>query len=204
MESQGSRLGQGQRAEILHQLRQHLDLFHGGREMGLVGGVDTVDHRFKFASQNRQGRAQLVAHVGQECAALSLVLFEAGGHGVERLHERPQLSRAGVIFGDARRVVPRLHASGRLDQIAERESDSPCAEGYAGQQGDESEDHRGGQDPVCRARQPYRREQLSDDDERSRNDEGENQEGADCEPDEEEAPHPYRRSGDARARNGAR
>jgi hypothetical protein len=134
-----------------------------------------------------------VAYVGKQRTTLLLIRFESGGHGIECLHERPQLPRAEVTLGDPGRVVARLNPSGRLDQIAERERDSTCAASGAGQDRNQAHEDYRRQDPRPWTGQTESSQQLCDDDQRSRDDEGEDQEDADREANEKAASHPLPR-----------
>jgi len=95
--------------------------------MRFVGRVDAVDHRLELALPGPPGRAQLVAHVGEQSAALPLILFESGGHGVEGLNQRPKFTRTVSVAGHPSRVVAGFEAAGRLDQIAEGQRETARA-----------------------------------------------------------------------------
>ena len=71
-----------------------------GARCAASGRVDAVDDRLEVAGDDRQRRAQLVADVGEQVAALLLVGLQAGGHGVEAAGEL--LDRREVGAGSCR------------------------------------------------------------------------------------------------------
>jgi len=66
MEGKGAGLRKGQRSEILGRARSAIRISStAAGQMGFIGRVDAVDHRFELALQDRQRSAQLVADIGQ-------------------------------------------------------------------------------------------------------------------------------------------
>jgi hypothetical protein len=98
-----------------------------------------------------------------------------------------------VILRDAGRVIARFDASGRLDQIAEREGDSPCAASCPEEHRNEAEDDDGRQDPGPRAGQTEGSQYLRDDDQGPCDDEGKDEKDTNREADEEAPSHPLPR-----------
>ena len=81
-----------------------------------VGRMDSVDQRLDVALDHGQRRAQLMADVGQQRAALLLVGLESGRHRVEsasQLLDRPQV-RSGLT--EAHGVVAVLDPTRRSQQ----------------------------------------------------------------------------------------
>jgi hypothetical protein len=77
VEREGARLGKAQRAQVLDKPRQHPRFLEDRAEVLGIGGIDPVHDRLGVALDDGQRRAQLVAHVGEEAAALGLVGLEA-------------------------------------------------------------------------------------------------------------------------------
>jgi hypothetical protein len=89
----------------------------------VVPGVDPVDHRLEPPAHDRQRRAQLVRHVGQERASLRVDRAEALAHRVEGARQRAHLTAAALRH--AGRVVPALDLRGALDQRRDRRHSAP-------------------------------------------------------------------------------
>src|ERR1700730_993605 len=70
MESERARLGERERPQILEEPREHPRLIQDRGEMRLIRRVNAIDQRLEIALHHRERRAELVAHVRDQGAAL--------------------------------------------------------------------------------------------------------------------------------------
>ena len=120
MEGQGPGLGQGDRPEVLDEPAEDQCLVEDRREVLRVGRVDPVDDRLDVAANDRQGRAQLMAHIGEQRAPLAFVRLEALGHRVEACRELDELPGASPRPRDPHRVVAVGDPAGGLHELVDR------------------------------------------------------------------------------------
>ena len=84
-----------------------------------IGWVDAVDHRLEVAGDDREGRPQLVADVGEQRPSLLLVRFEARGHRVEPAGELLDRGQIRARAANPHAVVAVLDAPGRRQHRVE-------------------------------------------------------------------------------------
>ena len=84
--------------QVVHEHRERTRLLAQSRQV-LLGGGETILHRFEHRLDGRHGRAQVVAGPGDELAPRVEQLLEVGCHRVEGLGEVREL--AGRIRGRA-------------------------------------------------------------------------------------------------------
>ena len=118
MKTQFPRFRHRKRAQIVEQARHHLGLLQKGRELVVVARVDAIEHRLDIALDDRQGRAKLVGDVGEERAALRLILPEPFRHPVKRHTEVAHFRLARRL--DSHAVVPGGDPVGRGHDVGHR------------------------------------------------------------------------------------
>ena len=118
MQRQHARLGGGQDAKVLQQPRHDPRLFQDRFEVRSIGRVQAVQHGLGVPLDDRQRRAELVGHVGQEIAALFFAAAQTLGHGVERPGQPSHLTGSTLVDSDV--VLTGRHPVGGLHHLAER------------------------------------------------------------------------------------
>ena len=96
MERERAGFRERERAKVLDEPGENLGLLEDRAQVRLVGWMDAVDERFELALHDRERRAQLMAHVRENAAALLLERGEARGHRVERPSERARCARSSL------------------------------------------------------------------------------------------------------------
>ena len=82
-DAQLTRIRQGERAQVIHQMLQPLRLFKDDLEVLLVGRQHAVVDRVRMAQDQAQGRAQFVGDVGGHLLARFGGVRQVGAHLVE-------------------------------------------------------------------------------------------------------------------------
>ena len=143
-------LCQRDRAHVLDELLEDVELLAHGREMRSVCRVEAVLDRLELAGDDRQWRAQLVRRIRQERAATLVDRRQARTHVVERASERAHPWRPADR--DARGVIAALDAFGRVRQLVEWRAHAPHA-AECQHRGQRGHDEQADEEPVaCRRR----------------------------------------------------
>src|SRR6185503_1188547 len=175
MQGERSRLSERQRPQIVDQPREHARLIEDGLEVRWVSGIHAVEERLEIALHDRERRAYLVRHIGEQATTLALAALETPGHRVEGRGQRPKLARTTRAHSDA--VVAGLDVLGGVDEVTEwgREPSEPAGGGAEQQQDDDRQRYERG-DPTTGGRIS---EDVDQDGDERRDDEAEEQESED-------------------------
>ncbi len=125
VEGQRAGLRQSDRAQVLDQPAQDERLVEDRPEVLGVGRVDAVDDRLDVAPDDRQRRAQLMAHVGQQRPPLAFVRLQALGHRVEAGRQLDELAGTAPGPRDPHGVIAMGHPARRVDHLVDRLGDRP-------------------------------------------------------------------------------
>ena len=87
MQCERAALGERERPQIVDQACEDLGLLEDRRDVRGVGRMHAVEERLDVALHDRERRAQLMRHIGEELLALRFIRAEARGHRVERVGE---------------------------------------------------------------------------------------------------------------------